>query len=287
MKIDLQVHSTYSDGYFTPSQLVDFLHKQEIKVAALTDHNTVAGLAEFRRACREKGIRPITGVEIYSKYQNNIFNVLWYNFDDNLPVFHDILRESQVRRRQLARSALKKMAKTGFDIDVDKTLDRFTHYVPLNRVIDEIMKSPDNVKKVQNELGVKKWREEDIIRNYLRNPSVARLRNSLIDIKRLVKLREEVGGQLILCHPAKSSFVRRKKISKLKELGLDGIEALSPHHPYGAVVYIQHLARELDLITSGGSDFHCFEGSGHRIQSASDYFTIDSKKLRRIKELIG
>ncbi|MBU4375047.1 PHP domain-containing protein, partial [Patescibacteria group bacterium] len=64
MLIDLQLHSTYSDGYLTPTELAGFLAKQGVKIAALTDHNTVGGLDEFRQACRACKIKPITGVEL-------------------------------------------------------------------------------------------------------------------------------------------------------------------------------------------------------------------------------
>ena len=61
-RIDLQFHSTYSDGSLTPTKLVNFLAKQKIKVASLTDHNTVAGLDEFFSACKKKEIKTISGI---------------------------------------------------------------------------------------------------------------------------------------------------------------------------------------------------------------------------------
>jgi predicted metal-dependent phosphoesterase TrpH len=62
MLIDLQLHSTYSDGYLTPTQIVKFIAKHGIKVAAITDHNTVSGLYEFRNSCKKYKIKPITGI---------------------------------------------------------------------------------------------------------------------------------------------------------------------------------------------------------------------------------
>ena len=99
MLIDLQLHSTYSDGYLTPAELVSFIAKQGVKAAALTDHNTVGGLGEFERACRARGIKPITGMELYVKLDNKKFNLLWFNFDDKNPELHKMLRAAQIRRR--------------------------------------------------------------------------------------------------------------------------------------------------------------------------------------------
>ena len=53
MLIDLQLHSTFSDGYLSPSELVDFAKERSIKVISLTDHHTTAGLEEFRQAAKE------------------------------------------------------------------------------------------------------------------------------------------------------------------------------------------------------------------------------------------
>ena len=63
MLIDLQLHSTYSDGYLTPNQLADFLSVNNIKVAALTDHNTIGGLDEFKSAFEKKKNKTISGGE--------------------------------------------------------------------------------------------------------------------------------------------------------------------------------------------------------------------------------
>ena len=62
MLIDLQTHSTYSNGYLTPNELVRFIAKQGVKIAALTDHNTVGELSESRQVYRKYNIKPIMGV---------------------------------------------------------------------------------------------------------------------------------------------------------------------------------------------------------------------------------
>src|SRR3989344_6476014 len=116
MIIDLQLHSTYSDGYLTPTQLADFLLKHEVKIASLTDNNTVAGLDEFRLACKKNNIKAIAGMEIYAKLNSKKFNLLWYNFDDKNPALHEFLRLSQIKRRNQIRRALVKLKNLGMEI---------------------------------------------------------------------------------------------------------------------------------------------------------------------------
>ncbi|MFA4941752.1 MAG: PHP domain-containing protein, partial [Patescibacteria group bacterium] len=166
MLIDLQLHSNYSDGYLTPTELVKFIAEKGIKVASLTDHNTVGGLDEFRRACKEYKIKPITGLELYAKLGNQRLNVLWFNFDEKSPDLHKMLRNSQIRRKNQVRNFLKKMVKNGFKIEINKTLDKHTHYIPLNKIVDEVCTVPANQKKIKKELKLKNPRESEIIGEY-------------------------------------------------------------------------------------------------------------------------
>ena len=71
-KIDLHTHSTASDGTFTPSEVAHKAHKTGLSAVALTDHDTINGLAEFKRACGEYGIEGISGVEISAKYEKEM-----------------------------------------------------------------------------------------------------------------------------------------------------------------------------------------------------------------------
>jgi predicted metal-dependent phosphoesterase TrpH len=286
MLIDLQLHSTYSDGYLTPTQVAEFIASQGVKIAALTDHNTIRGQHEFRRACQKLGIKAIPGLELYVRHNHTRFNVLWFNFKDE-PELHNLLRETQIRRKNQLRRILKKLKQLGLQIEIEKTLDKFTHYTPINRIVDELRRWPANRRRFRADIGKKNPREEEIIKHYFYNPKIGLLRESYVNVKRVVKLREKIGGQLILNHPAKYSWIKKGLWHKLKELGFDGIELLSPHHSIAAVMYMQQLARELDFIETGGSDFHRFEGGDAPIQHAWQYIRIDSKYLRGIEKVIG
>ncbi|MFC1678257.1 PHP domain-containing protein [Patescibacteria group bacterium] len=287
MLIDLQLHSTYSDGYLTPTQAVKYVAKQGVKVASLTDHNTVSGIDEFRNACRTHRIKSITGMELYVKLDNHKMNLLWYNFDETDPELHDVLRSSQIRRRGQVRNLLKKLIRRGFKINTNKILDKYNHYTPINHVVSDIYANPHNRAKIKRELKSKNPREEHIIHAYFRNKEIGILRECYINIERILKLKKEVGGQLILCHPAKHAYIKRDRWVRLKKMGLDGVELLSPHHSIGSIMSVQQLAQELNFITTGGSDFHRFEGGNYKIQGSWDYFKIDSKDLRKIEKIIG
>jgi len=287
MLIDLQIHSTYSDGYLTPSELADFLASNHIKIAALTDHNTIGGLEEFKSACGEKNIKTIPGVELYIKFGHKKFNLLWYNFDSCNPELHNLLRTSQTRRRQQIRTALAKLKQHGFEINTGRLLDKFNHYVPINHIIDHISKIPINKKIIIRELKTLNPSQDEILINIFKNPSFAKVNETYIGLKQILKLREKIGGQLILNHPGKYSRLDKKFISNIGALGLNGLEVVSPHHSIGAIMLLQRIARENKLIMTGGSDFHLFEPAPADLNSCYDYFKIDSKHLFDIKKIIG
>lgn len=287
MLIDLQLHSTYSDGYLTPTKLAKFIAKQGIKIASLTDHNTVSGLDEFRFACKKYKIKSITGLELYVKLKHKKFNILWLNFDDKNPELHNLLRTTQIIRRNRARNILKKLEKIGYKINHNKIIDKYSHYVPINRLVDEIYSVPRNKTLTKKIMGVKDPREEELIREYFYNKKIGMLKETHINIERVLKLRKKIGGQIIYNHPAKYDYVKRNFLEKLKKLKIDGMEILSPHHSIGAVMFLQSMAEKYNLIETGGSDFHKFEENDGPVKNSWNYFKVDSKYLRGIKKIIG
>lgn len=297
MLIDLQLHSTFSDGYLTPLELIKFAHKRGIKTASLTDHNTISGLSEFRKHAKKYKIKVIPGMELYVKYKRKKMNFLWYNFDEKNEIFLKILEETKHRRLALVKKALLVLKKRGFKIDTDSLLKDFNDYIPINRLADKIIKNKFNYnliikgiksKKNKKEKVILPLREEDILENLFFDKRWRKLSESYINVDRLSKIKKEVGGQIIFCHPGKYNKFARNMTEKLKDIGIiDGLEVLSPHHSIGSIMYAQFLANKLDLIASGGSDFHRFEGANFDLQCSWDWLEIDSKNLRRVNEIIG
>ncbi|MDD4901400.1 MAG: PHP domain-containing protein [Patescibacteria group bacterium] len=287
MLIDLQLHSTYSDGYLAPTELADFLLKNSVKVAALTDHNTVGGLDEFRSACKKNKIKAIVGMEIYAKLSHKKFNLLWYNFDDKNPELHKLLRLSQVRRREQIRRALMKLKKLGLIIDENKILDKYSHYIPLNHIIEDICQIADNQEKIAARLGTDNPRVDEIIKHFFANRKVNKLGECYISLNLILTLRKKIGGQIILNHPGKSKQIDNNLIIRLKELGLNGLEVISPHHDISAVMRLQRLAKDLKLIMTGGSDYHLDENAPATIKNVYSYFRVEAKYLAGVNKIIG
>ncbi len=286
MLIDLQLHSHYSDGYFSPHQIAKLLAKYQIKVASLTDHNSIAGQAEFRLAGQSYGLKTIPGLELYVKEGNYNFNVLWYNFDLNSPELLALLKNTWKRRQTKIAKMIKPLIRRGFKIDFDYFLKKHQNYLPINHLADQIWSIPANRKIIRKKLKDKQPRQEDIVA-YCFYPKVGpRLREARISFSRIVSLRKKIGGQLIFAHPALHKKINQEMYADLAKQGLDGLELLSPHHAYNALVKLSAIAKELDLIATGGSDFHLWADVGTRPRYAWDWFRVDSQHLRRINKII-
>lgn len=288
MLIDLQVHSTYSDGYLTPTAVARFLAQQGVKVASLTDHHTLAGWPEFSKACRQLKIKAIPGIELYTRLNNRYINLLWYNLPTDNSEIDKLLVASQQNWLARLRRHIEKLVKAGLLIKKSEAvLAQFTNYVPTNGLIEALLAIPGNRRLVAKQLGGQSFREEEAIGLLLDNKKVGRLRPSCINIERALKLQQKFGGQLVFCHPGKGRIIKTSLMARLKESGVGGLEVLSPHHSLGATMYLQELAERYDLIMTAGSDFHRFEQGSHGLKSAYDYWQADSRHLRRIKEIIG
>ncbi len=287
MRIDLQLHSIYSDGYLTPAQLAHFIKKEKIKVASLTDHNTLAGQIEFQKACRKERIKVVPGLELYVRVGSRKINILWYNYQVDSPELYKLLLETQKRRRQIMRQKLERLKKIGFHLNVEKILSHYPEYVPVNKVADEFFAVPYNRRKIKQDLGIKQPREEDLFIHYFFNKNLGVLRDARISLERVLKLRQKIGGQIIFCHPGHFNKLRGNIVEKLKKMGVDGLELLSPHHSHESVMYIQYLAQQFDFVTTGGSDLHKFEGPDKKIRHPWQWFEIDSRNLRKVEKIIG
>lgn len=297
MLIDLQLHSIFSDGYLTPGELVKFAKERQTKVIALTDHNTTAGLREFREIAKKYKIKTITGLELYVRYKSKKMNLLWYNFDENNPKLQKLLEDTRRRRLFSVRKMLIKLKKVGYRIDVEEILSSFDNYIPVNRLGDKVIENKFNynliVKKVKKKIPKKTrlilpLREEEVLRELFFNKQIGILSESYINAERLIKIKKEIGGQIVFCHPGRYNKYAKNMTERLKLAGIiDGIEVLSPHHSIGSIMYSQFLSEKLDLIATGGSDFHRFEESGFLINDAWDWFKIDTKYLRRVDEIIN
>lgn len=287
MRIDLQIHSLYSDGYLSPRKLAVLLHRYQIKAASLTDHNNITGQEEFKRACQKYKIKAVLGLELYVRYRNWKFNLLWYNYNLDSKDLQKLLEETWQRRRRSVERVMSHLRHQGFRLDLKKFFARHPAYIPTNHLADAIMAVPGNLKILRETLKKKEIQEHDVIRTCLYPPEGMRLEEARVSLTKILKLRRQIGGQLLFCHPGLHDKFRGELLESVLDAGVDGIELLSPHHGYNTMMHLNNLANRRRVITSGGSDFHRPGMQGSRLRYAWDWFVIDSDSLPGVGKIIG
>lgn len=287
MKIDLQLHSLYSDGYHTPAQLARMLKVNGIKVASLTDHNTIAGQNEFKRACAKHGIKAIPGLELYARYKSRPFNLLWYNYQVDSPDLKKLLESTCKRRRRFARQINAHFLRIGIHFNLSKFIDSHPYYLPVNHWADALWRSSKNRGVIKKILAGSDNEEDNLIRSCFYPKHGVRFQEARVGLDRVLQLRKKIGGQLIFCHPGLNNKLKHNLLNDLLDAGIDGVELLSPHHTYSTITYLNTAIKKRKLIATGGSDFHKGGSSGTKPRYAWHWLNIDSKYLSNINKIIA
>lgn len=110
---DLHTHSTASDGILTPTELIQRAAEQQVKVLALTDHDSISGLAEVRIASKAAGIRLINGVEVSTEWENRGIHIVGLGFDETHQNLTALLQQQREIRHQRALEIGSKLEKIG------------------------------------------------------------------------------------------------------------------------------------------------------------------------------
>lgn len=285
-KIDLHFHSHYSDGVYSPKQLVEKLEQNDFQEVSLTDHNTVDGVEEFLKLSKKQGLEAVPGVEIYTDYQDKSLHVLGYNFnlkDENL---NSVLKELQVRRIPRVKEAIKILRADGWKLSEKEVFNTVSSYMGLVHLANPLRKHPKNWERIKKDFN---WFPgkiipitEIIVKYFIKKDSPLYHGHSIcpettIPVEQAIKLIKRAGGQAILAHPGEHlSWKDDNLIAELKKMGLDGLEAVSSHHSWQGMEHWQKVAKELGLKITIGSDFHgdLPEEWGFPIRSQWDYFKV-------------
>ncbi len=246
--VDLHTHSIYSDGTNTPAELVALAEARGLRALALTDHDTVAGVAELFEAGRESGVETVCGIELSAACDRGTMHILGYFIDPASPALTGMLELIRAGRAARNIEILKKLNRLGYVLRWSD-LEEYTGMDVVGRPhFAEALVARGYVKtrKMAFNLLLAKGR-----------PAYAeRYHCSAAECIRVIR---EAGGVAVLAHPATVHLPDTRLRALVEELageGLGGIEAYyAEHHPENIRKFVDW-ARELGLCCTGGSDFH-------------------------------
>jgi len=247
-RIDLHLHTTHSDGSLRPSDVLTLAKEANVSALAITDHDITTGIPEALAAGAELGIEVIPGVEVSSFDGNSELHILGYCVKWDEPAFNRRLaqlRESRHRRNPLI---IERLREAGLDITYDEV-----------RALagTESVGRPHIAQLLMQKKYVTSAKEA--FDRYLADGRPAYVARELPTPAEAIKWINEAKGIAVLAHPTwvkVSGEGLRTCVTALKEAGLGGVEVHYSTHTKSQTSRYLELARQLDLLITGGSDFH-------------------------------
>ena len=273
--IDLHLHTTASDGRCTPRQLVERAAKAGVSVMAVTDHDTTAAVGEVHAEAVRHGIHAVTGIEITAVEAGSDLHVLGYLFD----LQHQGLAALLVRQRAARVARIEaigsRLAAHGVPIDLGPMLEhtRRESGRSIGRPqVARAMVEAGHVATVQEAFD--RWLERGQPGFVAREGPTP---EAVIDVI------HQAGGIASIAHPGQRDLGPR--IPALAAAGLDAVEAFHPDHDASLVQEYVEIARDLDLLLTGGSDFHGDPAHGCEPGSvtlpAAEWDRLQARRQRR------
>lgn len=246
--IDLHTHTTASDGSFTPTELVKHAEEKGLAAVAVTDHDTVNGIAEAMKAAKNLSVELIPGIEISSAYDKLEVHIVGLFVNHSNKAFTDKLEQLRFSREERNRKMIQRLNDLGIDIS----------YSEVNTYAKGGIITRAHFAGVLLQKGYIKSTNE-AFKRYIGDKSPAYIPRELPSYRYAAELIREAGGIAILAHPLLykiNADLRERMLTDMKNCGLTGIEAYYSTHSSADVEYIKSLAQKHGLLLSGGSDFH-------------------------------
>jgi predicted metal-dependent phosphoesterase TrpH len=248
--VDLHCHSTASDGSLSPAQVVHRARANGLAGLSLTDHDTVAGVAEAADEARRIGLPFISGIEISCDVPKPAtLHMLGYGVDPRDPVLLDMTRQLVEFRNTRNPRIVRNLNELGVHVTLEEWQQEAGGQVLGRPHLAAVLVRKGYVSSVQQAFD-----------KYLAQGSPAYADKERLAPDRAIQMIHEAGGLAVLAHPVQLRYAHDAQlvatVRRLGDAGLDGIETIHSHHTPELTGRYSALADELGLLKTGGSDFH-------------------------------
>lgn len=254
--IDMHVHSTFSDGTFTPEELAAEAHRRGLWLLSLTDHDTTSGLASFAKACEKQKLKYLCGIELSADAPYTL-HILGHRITPGVGRLEERLEHIRVMRDERNVRMCEKLQAQGIDITLEDVIAESGGEVVARPHIARLLIKRGYASSVAEAFA-----------KYIGRGGIAYVERERLSAEECIALIREAGGVATLAHPAQCGLdddALEKLLIKLKDVGLWGMEAIyganTPELTYSHL----KLAEKLGLCTTAGSDFHGANSPGREL----------------------
>ncbi len=250
MRIDLHSHTNYSDGRFSPQQLLDRALEFDIEVLAITDHDSVDALPVAKQYISDKQLplRLIDGIEISTVWQNKDIHVVGLGIDVTSPPLLELIEQQKQRREaraELIASRLEKATRAGV-------------YAEVKQLAGEAAITRAHFAKWLVDNGYAKTMQQ-VFKKYLTRNNPGYVPPSWCTIAEAVTAIHAAGGQAVLAHPGRYQLTAKwlkRLLTAFVDANGDAMEVAQPQQAQQERRNLANYAIEYKLLASQGSDFH-------------------------------
>jgi len=268
--IDLHIHSTASDGTLSPDAIVQLALQKKLSAIAITDHDTVGGIQQLHQQGIPSGLQFINGVEISIEAPDSFqvkdsLHLLGYGVDPfNAPLNHALTWLQESRENRIPQM-ITKLNRIGIPITMEQV------------VRENSVAGRPHIATVLLEMGIVTNFDEAFSR-YLGKGQPAYVDRLRLSAKEAIRLIQDAGGIAVIAHPGVyfrlDHMSRKKLLVQLKKMGLKGIEVYYPTHSSAVTRELKTAAEMLELVTTGGTDFHGAIRPGLELGSGNGAFHV-------------
>ncbi|MBR5590698.1 MAG: PHP domain-containing protein [Anaerotignum sp.] len=249
--VDLHVHSTASDGTYTPEEVAKLAKTIGLSAIALTDHDTIDGLDTFQKAGNTLGIETIAGIEfaaLWEKHHRPEIHIVGLGFDPDHPALLERMKDIQTSRDIRNQKMCEKLSSIGLHISLDEVAANAGGEIITRAHFANVLLKKGYITK-----------KEDAFSRYISTGLPGYVEREFLSPELCIRTIKEAGGAAVLAHPTLYGLNMNQLEELCEELipyGLDGIECQYSTYSSAETKTITALAEKMNLLPSGGSDFH-------------------------------
>ena len=237
-KVDLHMHTTYSDGFYTPAEILNKAKENGFDAISITDHDSISGIEEATKIGKDIGIEVISGVEISSEHNGKEVHILGYFIDPGDQEFKKYLNFFREERIKRAERIVKKLNSIGLNLTFDDIL-----VISKSSTIGR-----PHIARAMAEKGLVSSYHE-AFNKYIGNGCPAYEKKVHISPESVYKIITDAGGLSFIAHPG---YMPEEILKELIESGVDGIEVYHPSHSAQKNKFYKGIVSEYYLLESGG-----------------------------------